>query len=785
MNQPLHQSLSNLRTRRRPVRARRRTAHCIILAALTASALVTAQDVVCPPGKDGWAASSDCRQYYWCSAGTTSGMVYTCPDSTEYNIATSVCENPASFECSGTASTVNATGVPQVAGSISPGDQLAAMTEAILGDANETDADGGDNETEVVLGNETDATPSPFAGGTAPTNYPTKLGPPLYYGDFRTSSCLSAAADPTAIGVGVGVPSWLTEDLMYQSKEECCEDMFGWAPLDNCLGDNWVETNYVRGSRSPTMTPTLTPTSMPSGMPSVTLVPSSAPTVVASEVPSSIPSYASSSLPSLSPSRITMAPTLIPTSGAPTTLFPTLAPTETIVVVEAPSQDGGGHENIQDFSSNPEYGNEEQPISSGSSFDAVTVSSPQNAIDPSTFLVELLGWANSDYSPGDNNSRPTKMPTKKPTSDSFAISEIILPIVEDATVSLQRKNLNFGANSALAVDGGMSTVHSQGDGLGERFDSLLKFDVGMIDHSRPVEKAVLRIYALAECMSGGTFVTTTDSIWDQESVTWETSPLGDGYEIGTIGSVKQNTWYELDMLPALAWNDSISPFSLDSNLISIRISSSTSSRCMYSAMESGQAKAPYMSVRYGMSDVIQEFSSQLNEPPVSGQFLLLRSTDDATLDGANPVANLGTDTSLKVSFDLSTRGISDALIRFDLSEIAGAVPVSAVLSLYAETECVSAGNIMTTEGGSSWSEKDVTWSTAPAYKKEEGGGFNLGTFGHVSPNKWYGFDVVQAVQYAVEQGNTDVTFRISTATDGECVYSSRESGRDPKMMVAF
>jgi hypothetical protein len=145
------------------------------------------------------------------------------------------------------------------------------MTEAILGDANETDAGGGDNETEVVLGNETDATPSPFAGGTAPTNYPTKLGPPLYYGDFRTSSCLSAAADPTAIGVGVGVPSWLTEDLMYQSKEECCEDMFGWAPLDNCLGDNWVETNYVRGSRSPTMTPTLTPTSMPSGMPSVTL----------------------------------------------------------------------------------------------------------------------------------------------------------------------------------------------------------------------------------------------------------------------------------------------------------------------------------------------------------------------------------------------------------------------------------------------------------------------------------------------------------------------------------
>jgi hypothetical protein len=102
---------------------------------------------------------------------------------------------------------------------------------------------------------------------TSPTNYPTKLGPPIYYGDFRTSSCLSAAADPVAVAAGVVTPDWLTEDLMYQSKEECCAEMFGWAPLENCLGDGWVETNYVRGSRSPTLSPTMTPTVTPSGMP--------------------------------------------------------------------------------------------------------------------------------------------------------------------------------------------------------------------------------------------------------------------------------------------------------------------------------------------------------------------------------------------------------------------------------------------------------------------------------------------------------------------------------------
>jgi hypothetical protein len=475
--------------------------------------------------------------------------------------------------------------------------------------------------------------------------------------------------------------------------------------------------------------------------------------------------------------------TLSPTTYAPTTLSPTEVPTETIVVVAPPPLEENA--DIQAFSSNIEYESEAQSIPATSN--EYVGSQPQHSThDPSSFLVELLGWANSDYSSADY-TRPTKTPTKKPTSESFAISEIILPIVEDATVSLQRQNLNFGSNSALAVDGGTSSA-TQADGIGERFDSLLKFDVGMIDHSRPLEKAVLRIYALAECLAGGTFVTTTDSSWSQESVTWVTSPIGDGYEIGTVGPVHSNTWYELDIMPALTWNDSISPFNPHENVISIRISSNVSSRCMYSSMESGQAKAPYLSVRYGVGSAIQAFSSEVNahDPPVSGQFLLLRSTDDATLDGSNPVACLGTDTTLKVSFDMSSRLITDAVIRFDLSEMAGATPGSAVLSVYAETDCPSAGTIMSTEGDSSWDESDITWSSAPSYKKGiDGGGFNLGTFGRVSSNKWYGFDVIGAVKSAVAEGKDAITFRISMGTDGECVYSSRESGRDPKMMVAF
>jgi hypothetical protein len=183
-------------------------------------------------------------------------MVYTCIDSMEFNMATAICENAGSFECGGTDApspdpSLNSTALSTV----SPGELLEAMTTSILGD-NET-AVVGDNETAVPM----------VMDPTAPTNYPTKLGPPLYYGDFRTSSCLSAAADATALAGGIGVPAWLSEDLMYQSKEECCSDMFGWAPLENCLGPDWKETNYVRGTRSPTMSPSMMPTGMPSNFP--------------------------------------------------------------------------------------------------------------------------------------------------------------------------------------------------------------------------------------------------------------------------------------------------------------------------------------------------------------------------------------------------------------------------------------------------------------------------------------------------------------------------------------
>lgn len=302
MNQPLHHSLESMtvtatsRRRRRNQKANngrvRPRQTILMVTALSALATTSAQEATCPPGHSGWAASVDCKQYFWCSAGASSSMFYSCVDSMAFNTATNECQHATSFECQGQKTPAPTSAAPTDAPGESPGELLEAMTSSILGSGS--------------------AIPAP-GSATAPTNYPTKLGPPLYYGDFRTSSCLSAAAgsDTTAL---LGTPAWLTEEHMYQSKEECCQDMFGWAPLDNCLGEDWVETNYVIGSMSPTMSPSMTPTGTPSLMPSVSFMPSSPPTDIHSDVPSNVPSSAPSNVPSLSPSRITMVPTLTPTT---------------------------------------------------------------------------------------------------------------------------------------------------------------------------------------------------------------------------------------------------------------------------------------------------------------------------------------------------------------------------------------------------------------------------------------------------------------------------------------
>eukprot|EP00986_Skeletonema_menzelii_P014852 scaffold10452_cov69-Skeletonema_menzelii.AAC.1 len=441
----------------------------------------------------------------------------------------------------------------------------------------------------------------------ASTSYPylIKLGPATYYGDFRTTSCQNVNDSIQ------GKPDWVTEEDMFQSKEECCKESFSWIPLENCLGPGFKESNYVVGSRSPTLNPTMSPTMVPS----VSRVPSPSPTLklgpavyygdisttecrsikdstqgkpdwvkeehlfkmkeeCCKEMYSWMPLENCLGPGFIESNYITSTPTISPTT------VPSLRPSISSLPSSSPSSSPSM---LRELDSIPQDSSMTPPTTD----DVPTAASDtQNQAD-ANFLVDLLGWANADAPMLPEESTIDMFSsTSPPVKEKSQISELTLPIISDATLSQSRPNANFGANTALAVDGGSQDASS------EKLDSLLKFDVGMLDSTQDIESAVLKVYALSNCLET-TFTTTVDSDWNHEDVTWDIAPTESGGVLfGAIKEVRQHQWYEIDIARAIKWHDYISPDDSNVSFLSIRLASSENSRCLYSSMESGGANAP-------------------------------------------------------------------------------------------------------------------------------------------------------------------------------------------------
>jgi len=405
------------------------------------------------------------------------------------------------------------------------------------------------------------------------------------------------------------------------------------------------------------------------------------------------------------------------------------------------------------------------------------------------------------------------------------ISEIILSAAKDATLSNHRVNNNFGSHAAFVVDGGdYATGINSYDFDGERLDSIVAFDTSLLDRSRDIDGAVLKLYAMGGCSEGGSIYIADNAPWDEERVTWSTAPQAVGQAVADIGRTVSGEWYfvELSAVPTGNW--------ASSDMLTLRIQSSIKDRCMYSSVEYGESTSPKLVITYGpslttapppiphttrpivpQSELVAE-SMQVSPEgetlpcpttttmmaptrdllPVSGNFLLLVATDDATIDALSTTDDkLGTSPSLSLTQDVATRDIRDVLIRFDLSPLRGAEPRSALLTMFPQIDCDSAGTFGIAGGEDAWSERDVVWGTAPKYEDDDDapvdgyGGATIGTFGRVEGGRWYGFTVVNGLGEAVRKGKTTVTFRISAGNLKSCRYASIESGLPPKLLVAF
>eukprot|EP00804_Cyclotella_cryptica_P002256 CCRYP_020536-RA/>CCRYP_020536-RA protein AED:0.23 eAED:0.23 QI:1408/1/1/1/1/1/2/109/673 len=374
-----------------------------------------------------------------------------------------------------------------------------------------------------------------------------------------------------------------------------------------------------------------------------------------------------------------------------------------------------------------------------------------------------------------------------------SFSELVFIATEDASISNVRHGDNFGTQHEIVVDGGdYGTGLIRGsNGDSEQFDALLKFDTSSIN-PLAVKSGLLRIYVTHSCLYGGDiYATNGHDDWSQETVTWDDAPQASGLAIGSLSSVEAGNWYSVDL----------SMFSdvFSDDQATLRVVSPENSRCRYTSLDRGNETAPRLVLRLNstvekMEDITpyDNTSTPLKPTqeliPVSGNFILIVATDDATIDATAIDANLGSSPFLSVDYDEHTRTIHDAVIRFDLSQMrGGALPRSALLTLFTESQCGNAGTFMTTEGDGEWNENSISWASAPNYVSNTSfvGGQMVGTFGEVASGRWYGFSVIEALTEAVLARKKALTFRLTSGGMQSCSYSSLQSGRPPKLLVAF
>lgn len=360
-------------------------------------------------------------------------------------------------------------------------------------------------------------------------------------------------------------------------------------------------------------------------------------------------------------------------------------------------------------------------------------------------------------------------------SSSMSTSELIIPVSADATVSPKRPDLNFGLNSMLALDGGNTF---------EQFDILLKFDVSIVDEASKIKSATLNIYAAEDCPFGGAYYSATsfNSDWTASDITWNTAPKSLAL-LDSLGSVSAHQWYHVDVT---------SMFNLRlSTYVTIRVESSTMGRCMFASMEHESSNAPYivLNVESSESQIVGMSGSIGNDAPApvqmeflpieSGEYAIVRASSDATIDAIRVNEKLGLLPSLHISLSIEPRQIFESLIHFDITEFQQYKPKAAMLVLFPEMKCHSAGKIAVTGTNIEDSEKEITWANAP------GSELVIGTFGAVEAGYWYGFNVLKALEWARGKKMGAITFRISSDGDYSCQYSSIQSGRAPKLLASF
>jgi hypothetical protein len=146
---------------------------------------------------------------------------------------------------------------------------------------------------------------------------------------------------------------------------------------------------------------------------------------------------------------------------------------------------------------------------------------------------------------------------------------------------------------------------------------------------------------------------------------------------------------------------------------------------------------------------------------------------DAYVDSSQTGVNFGTNGQIRVDASPIVRGY----LRFDLSAVPGTI-TGATLRVYA-TSGSTAGHTVYSVADTTWDERTITWSNAPAI-----GASSVGGSGAITANTWTAVDVSSLVT-----GKTPLSMSMVGINGTAIAYVSKDSttlpANKPQLVVTY
>ena len=220
-------------------------------------------------------------------------------------------------------------------------------------------------------------------------------------------------------------------------------------------------------------------------------------------------------------------------------------------------------------------------------------------------LLSCREWNNCVLATNSPSKSPTSAPsTVEPTSNPTPEppKSLTLQASGDATIKQEEPSATLGSSSWLKVevplpDDDLSIaerISRMQNGEPGEYHALLRFDINEHDSSRPIKSSSLRLKAANNCSSGGYLQHTSSPHWEEDTITWQSAPQGDGVEIGRLGNIVKGFWYSIDMSEILAKH---LPAAGDKTL-SLRLFPVAYDECLYVSKDNNSGGGPELHIEY-------------------------------------------------------------------------------------------------------------------------------------------------------------------------------------------